>query len=170
MHFDAPASEPHPEGFEPWELEAARAVITSCLAVRGPIHGQTFDDLLQEGLIAWLEVRHRYSNERGANGRTFLNRVITNRLRDLSREVQAEKRTASRDAASLDALQEEMSLHDFIPDKGAADPVSSAEASELAGLIARVRRRLTGREQIVLDGLLADRTPTEVAGILGPRA
>jgi len=160
VHFDAPASDPGPEGFEPWETDAAEAVVYSFLAARGGFRAHRFEDLLQEGLLAWWEERRRY-DERRASKRTFLGRVITSRLLDLLKAELAEKRAADRTALSLES--QDWDLRRAVEDVQAEDPLRAAERSEMAERIARARERLSGRERAILDGLFKEKTPSELS-------
>jgi DNA-directed RNA polymerase specialized sigma24 family protein len=101
VHFDAPASDPGPEGFESWEIDAAQAVVASFVAARGGFRTHRFEELLQEGLMVWWEQRGQL-DERRASKRTFLGQVITSRLLDLLKAELVEKRGADRMALSLD--------------------------------------------------------------------
>ena len=164
MHFDAPASDPGPEGFEPWEIDAAQAVVHSFVAARGRFRTHRFEDLLQEGLLAWWEQRGQHDKRR-ASKRTFLGRVITSRLLDLQKAELAEKRTADRSALSLDF--QDWDLQRSVEDVQADDPYKLAERSETTERIARARERLPARERAILDGLLVEKTPAELSRELG---
>ena len=168
MHFEAPASDPRPEGFEPWEIQAANAVVASFLAARWQFRIHAFEDLVQEGLLAWWEQRHRYAKSRGSR-RTFLSQVVTSRLRDLRREELAEKRTADRKALSLDSPgpDDDLDLNGVLEDVQAEDPLLAAEASDRRRRLDSARERLSPRERLVLDGLLEDKTLTELSRALG---
>ena len=161
MQFDAPDSNTY---FEPWEIDAVKAVVAAFVAVRGHTRTHDFQDFVQEGLVAWWEARDSYLTTRGANRRTFLNRVVTNRLRDLRDRERAEKRTAERKALSLDISdsEDEPGLQDLIPDHRAVNPQTAAEVGDLRLRIDRARRRLSSRECAVLDGLAIGKTPTEL--------
>lgn len=130
-------------------------------------------ELVQECLFHWWQQRDQYSEDRGANRRTFMNRVLTNRLRDIRREEQAEKRHADREALSLDAPvgaedEDVTSLVDFLADDDvAAQPETHAQQADLAAAIDRARDRLTPRQQVLVDGLRAERTVSELSRMLG---
>ena len=102
-----------------------------------------------------------------------MNRVLMNRLRDLRREEQAEKRRADRDAISLNEPlgtddDNRGSLADFLTDDDASvQPEKLAQQSELARRIGHVRVRLTSRQQALVDGLRAERSISELSRLLG---
>ena len=166
MHFDAPASNPNSDGFELWEMDAAWAVVNSFLAARGPLSNLTVEDLLQEALLTWWSERHKYSASRGATPQTFLNRVVTNRLRDLRREELDVKRSGDRNALTLDLADDEQPFaHRVFIEDGVAsnNPEQAAEAAELAARLARARHRLSARQRVIAAGLAEDKTRTELS-------
>ena len=65
-----------------------------------------FDDLLQECLVHWLSISNGYDPTRGASQNTFMGQVIRNKLVDLVREKQADKRRIAYTALSLHGLSE----------------------------------------------------------------
>lgn len=166
MHFEAPTPEPQRPDLEPWEIDAAEACVASFLASGRRFRNLTREDLVQEGLLEWLQERHRYSSLRGAAPRTFLNRVVINRLKDLLREELAEKRTAERTATSLNqaAGDGDGDLANLIADTDAlTDPQRVAELRDLQERLDRIRGRLTQRERELLSGLLHGRTVREIS-------
>jgi len=114
--------------------------------------------------MAWWEQRSRH-DERRASKRTFLGQVITNRLLDLLKAELAEKRWADRSARSLGL--DDWDLKRAVEDVQAEDPQQAAERSEMAQRIAWARERLPVRERAVLDGLLLEKTPSELSRELG---
>ena len=166
-----------PDDFEAWEIEAANAVVRAFIAARGTFATHDFEELVQECLVHWWQQRKRYAEGRGANRRTFMNRVLTNRLRDLRREEQAEKRRGDREALSLDERLDAgearaWSLADLLVDEDVhSRPEEAAKREAIREAIARVRDRLGPRRQALLDGLLAEQSMSEISRILGtPRA
>jgi RNA polymerase sigma factor (sigma-70 family) len=164
----APTPDPRPQAFEPWEIDAARACVAAFVAARGQFRTQAFEDLVQEALLAWWEQCEDYSAKRGSR-RTFLNQVVTSRLKDLRRGELAEKRAADRLAVSLDhgATNDGWERRDALADPQADDPLRSAEAKEVREALNRVRQRLVPRERSVLDGLRQEKTPTDLSRELG---
>lgn len=62
-----------------------------------------FEDLLQECLTHWFFARDEYDSARKASPQTFMARVIRNKLTDLVREGEADKRKTAYLTVSLDA-------------------------------------------------------------------
>lgn len=98
-----------------------------------------------------------------------MKRVVGNRLKDLKREEQAEKRRTDRLARSIDELPqsgdaEGITLADFLRDRSPeVDPVALTLQSELRIRIRRTSSRLTLRQQAVVDGLFKEQTITELS-------
>ncbi len=65
------------------------------------------DDLLQECLIHWYFVKDQHRPESGASERTFLNRIMKNKIADLIRRRDANKRKVFYMSESLDAMGED---------------------------------------------------------------
>lgn len=153
MPYSAPTP---PDGFEPWEEETARAVVRSFLVARGGcVDEEIQQDLVQECLLQWWLRRGRYDTTRGANRRTFMNRVCENRLRDLWREQRAARRRGLQADMSLEREGDsEPSLQDSIADPAAADPQHEADLSALRDRLLNVRHRLTARQRALVDALL----------------
>lgn len=114
--------------------------------------------------MAWWAQRGRH-NEGLASKRTFLSQVITSRLLDLLKAELAEKRAADRSALSLEST--DWDLERAIEDVQAEEPDRAAERSELAERVSRARERLPPRVRAVLDGILSEKTPTELSRELG---
>ena len=159
----SPAPTP-PDDFEAWEIETARAVVRAFVAARGSFASLDFDDLVQECLLHWWQQRSRYAEEHGASRQTYMNRVLTNRLRDLRREEQAEKRRADYKPLSLDAPfgDDGDTLADFFRDAG-SDPAAEAEHADLVDRLARIRGRLLPRQRAVFDAWASDIPKARIA-------
>lgn len=136
------------------------------LRKHGPFRWQTEQELRQEALLHWWRQRPQYEPGR-ASERTFLNRVVESRLRDLWRAERADKRAGDRDALSLDASpagEDGAPWHAFIADPSERDrPEPAAERQETAERIQRARSRLNARQRVLFDGRAASVTITEIS-------
>jgi len=65
---------------------------------------------LQECLVHWFFMKSKYRDGEGAEERTFLNRVIQNRLADIARIKGAYKRKTFYMSESLDAMNDDEEL------------------------------------------------------------
>ncbi|MFH1552711.1 MAG: sigma-70 family RNA polymerase sigma factor [Candidatus Omnitrophota bacterium] len=63
-----------------------------------------FEDLLQECLIHWFFMKDQFRAESGASERTFLNRITRNKIADLIRRRDANKRKVLYVSKSLDEM------------------------------------------------------------------
>ena len=156
MDFSPPTPPGAPSGdFEQWELETANVVVRAHVAASGRFAHLNHEDLVQECLVHWWQKRGQYREERGATRRTFMNRVLSNKLRDLRRAERARKRPRTR---SLDDPVEPgslLTLADTIAASPESDPHHVRELTELREGLDRARRRLTPRQRELVDGLTA---------------
>ena len=110
--------------FEGWEIAIAKKLVNAqrkqwkCLELEG------FDDLLQECLTHWFFVKDKYDPAREASEKTFMARVIKNKLADLTKEKERDKRKIHQKTVSLDepVLPDEDSptLAETLEDKNAS--------------------------------------------------
>ena len=98
-----------------------------------------------------------------------MKRVLRNYLRDLWRTEHAEKRRGEQAALSVDAPppgsdQDADSLSDRIPDESEATrPDIQAIQTELRAQIDCVRRKLTSRQQALVEGLRRGSSMSEIS-------
>ncbi len=134
--------------------------------------GQPAEDWVQRCQIHWSQQRDKYDAARGASLRTFLHRVIDMRLRELARELQAEKRTPDREAQTLDAPArptEGRAVRDTLT--SGDDPEGEALQGELRRLLRDTAQGLSPLQQRLLGGLAKGLSMTELSRELGvPRA
>ena len=88
--------------FAEWEIGIAKSLIREFQINHPWLKGFEFDDLLQECLVHWYLKRANYREDRAASGRTFMAKVVENRLRMILREQQTDKRKTIHVARSLD--------------------------------------------------------------------
>lgn len=88
--------------FQDWEVAIAKKLVFDfkekwrCLDIDG------FDDLLQECLTHWLFVKDRYDSSAEASEKTFMGRVVKNRLKDIVKGHNRQRRRGSQSTGSLD--------------------------------------------------------------------
>lgn len=88
--------------FREWEIAVAQKLVNECQKRWSCLEREGFEDLLQECLIHWYFVRDNYDPKREASQKTFMGRIIRNKLTDLVRERKADKRKLGHLAVSLD--------------------------------------------------------------------
>ena len=98
--------------FAAWEIAVAKSLIIKFQKNYPWLKGFVFEDLLQECLIHWYLSRASYKEGRGASIRTFMFKVVKNRLQMIIREQQSDKRKTIHVAGSLDEVSgEDETLH-----------------------------------------------------------
>jgi len=84
--------------FADWEIAIAKSLQESYPWIKG----LDFDDLLQECLFHWYLHRSSYQEGKGASIKTYMAKVLKNKLQLILREQQADKRKTVHEAMSLD--------------------------------------------------------------------
>ncbi len=80
--------------FEDWEIAVAKKLINGFQREWEYLEREGFDNLLQECLIHWMEVRNKYDPNREASRKTFMAKIIRNKLGDIKDRIYTEKRKA----------------------------------------------------------------------------
>jgi DNA-directed RNA polymerase specialized sigma24 family protein len=88
--------------FAAWEIAVAKSLIIKFQKNYPWLKGFEFEDLLQECLIHWYLNRASYKEDRGASIRTYMAKIVKNRLQVILREQQSDKRKAIHMSESLD--------------------------------------------------------------------
>ena len=88
--------------FESWELATAKSIINEYREKYKYLRQESFDDLLQDCLICWLDLRERYDPGREASKKTFMAGVIKKELEKIAEKLKAHKRKTIFEAVSLD--------------------------------------------------------------------
>lgn len=134
--------------FEGWEIAVAKKLIHDYRENWKCLKRDDFDDLLQECLMRWLEVRDTYDQDREASEKTFMARIVRNLLINIVEKATAEKRKAFYESESLDApLSDEEdapTLKDQIASKQEDLPQSG---TELRLEIARTLQKLSPQQK-----------------------
>ena len=100
--------------FESWEVAVVKNLINDYRRKWRFLKREGFDDLLQECLIHWLDVRDGYEVSRETSKKAFMARVIKNKLKNILAKAQAKKRKAFYESVSLDApFDDEKDLPDL---------------------------------------------------------
>lgn len=88
--------------FQDWEIAVAKKLINEFQERWSCLEREDFDDLLQECLTHWYFAKDDYDPGRVASQKTFMGRIIRNKLTDLVREREADKRKIAHLSISLD--------------------------------------------------------------------
>jgi RNA polymerase sigma-70 factor (ECF subfamily) len=134
--------------FESWELAIAKRVIGDYRKEWKCLEREGFDDLLQECLMHWLDVRDSYDAGRDASRQTFMAKVIKNKLGNIIEKSTAEKRKTIYESISLDEPlsdeEESLTLRDKVADTNDVPPHTR---SELKIELSRAFQKLTPQQQ-----------------------
>jgi RNA polymerase sigma factor (sigma-70 family) len=105
--------------FADWEMAIAKSLVRKFQEDYTWLKGLEFDDLLQECLFHWYLHRSSYREEKGASIKTYMAKILKNKLQLILREQQADKRKAIHEAKSLDEPvgDDETTLADLIADE-----------------------------------------------------
>jgi len=90
--------------FEGWEIACAKELIGLFRSRWRSLERENLEDLLQECLLHWHRVRDQFDPGRGASLRTYMAQVVQNRLADIARESEAERRRVNLVASSLEEI------------------------------------------------------------------
>ncbi len=134
--------------FESWEIAVAKRVINGYRKEHKYLEREGLDDLLQECLIHWLEVRCRYDPKRGASKKTYMAEVVRNMLSKLAEKATADKRKAIYESVSLDEPFNDDEDTPALKDKIAeSDDVLPQIKSELKIELSEAFQKLTPQQQ-----------------------
>lgn len=133
--------------FEGWELAVAKRVINNYRKEQKHLEHEGFDDLLQECLIHWLDIRDKHDPSRGSK-KTFMAKAVGHALGMLGRKARRDKRRAVYESVSLDQPlnddEDEPALKDKIPDvKSTPFPIDTELKIELS----KAYKKLTPQQQ-----------------------
>jgi RNA polymerase sigma-70 factor (ECF subfamily) len=133
--------------FESWELAVAKKIINDCRKEQRCLEREGFDDLLQECLIHWLEVRDQYDPNRGASKKTYMAEVVRNVLGQLAEKAKTDKRKAFYESLSLDEPFNREEDSPALKDKiAASDETLPQINSELKIELSKAYRKLTPQQ------------------------
>lgn len=149
--------------FADWETAIVRGMVAEFEAHNPWLKYPGHEALLQECFSHWFFVRNQFSPEKGTSIKTYMRRVIRNRLNDIRKEQWAEKRRGDNFAISLDRPISDSGtcLRDVIPD------VRGAEADDLRRDVERVVNRLNPFQQRICQLLRHGYSVRDAEKVLG---
>ncbi|MBL8013166.1 MAG: sigma-70 family RNA polymerase sigma factor [Candidatus Omnitrophica bacterium] len=98
--------------FEGWEIAIAKKLINDFKKQWRCLESDDFDDLLQECLTQWFYAKDKYNPEAEASEKTFMARVVKNKLFDI---VKGHERLRRKDSQKTDSLDQPLSDEDDAP-------------------------------------------------------
>ena len=158
--------------FQAWEVAIATKLVREFHATSQALQSDESDDLLQEVLLHWYHARASHDPQGKASIRTYMARVVRNKLIDLVRERKSDKQIANSLAVPLASSHDEEPGHDEgtegdLPESGDAQEQQAAEQSlnlDLARALAHLTPRQRDLCRLLLD---EDLTMVEASRRLG---
>ena len=136
-------------GLEQWEIAVTKKIVGEFRRRFRSLGREDFDDLQQECLLHWIQVRRRLAPVGDGPPIAYMSQVLRNKLTDWVREQAADKRGGEQDVLSLDAVvdgsDDGLTLGELIADPataGSGDAVGSARHHTVID-VARALERLT---------------------------
>lgn len=111
--------------FEDWEIGVAKNIINKFRKEKRCLEMEDFDDLVQECLVHWYFVKDKYDPSSEASAKTFMARIVKNRLLNIAKEYRRDKRKVLRNTVSIDQpLSEDtdLTLSDTLSSENALNP------------------------------------------------
>jgi RNA polymerase sigma factor (sigma-70 family) len=137
------------DGLHRWEIAVTKKLVGEFRRRFRSLARQEFDDLMQDCLAHWIVVRRRLQPDPAAPPVAYMAQVVRNKLTDLIREQEADKRAGDQNALSLDSAidgsDDGMTLADLLADNATsqADEAGSVDPHDARVDIARAVARLT---------------------------
>ena len=88
--------------FEDWEIAVTIKLVNEFQRNWPCLQREEFEDLLQECLTHWLFNKDSYDPTEGASKKTYMGRIVRNKLRELVRDRETDKRKIAYIAISVD--------------------------------------------------------------------
>ena len=134
--------------FEGWEIAVTKRLINDYRKKWKCLEREDADDLMQECLMHWLEVRDTYDAGREASKKTFMARIIRNRLINIVEKATSEKRKNIYESVSLDEPVSNDEDAPTLKDKiAASDDALPQINSELKIELSKAYQKLTPQQQ-----------------------
>jgi len=157
--------------FEDWEIAIAGKLVNKYRDRWTCLELEEIDDLMQECLMAWWRARDSYEPSRGASRRTFMGRVVRNKLMDIVRARDTDKRRVNYVAVSLDEPlgddESSATLAEELDEvAGACDRRDAVSQIELRLDLERATENLTSRQRKICRHLKDGYSITELAQLL----
>lgn len=146
--------------FEDWEIAVARKIINSFLEAEN-LNKEGVEDLLQECLTHWFFNRNQYTGKNEASQKTFMAKVVRNKLIQIIRENSANKRKSIHISVSLNETvgdEDSPTLMDVIPDE--QEPKSDLKAD-----LTKVLQKLTPQQKQLCQLIGEEGLSVKEAGI-----
>lgn len=139
--------------FYGWEIAIAKKYVrqfrTTCQCLRRDFE----DDLANECLEHWYSLRNTVKPESEEKRRSYMVRIIKNKLTDIVRSRRAEKRNEFFQAISLDQFLEDNSDSPFLSHPSQRNPAEQAHLDEVKSRIDQAFGKLNAQQKQVYSAL-----------------
>ena len=157
--------------FQDWEIAIAKKLITEHQDKRLCLKCEPFNDLLQECLSHWYSVKGKFDPGQGANERTFMARIIRNKLLNLAETLETDKRKMHSRALALDEPigdgEDSKTLLDTIENRASGCQASESIESHCLNIdVNSAAKQLSSRQRELCDLLRRDFAIAEISRIL----
>ena len=88
--------------FQSWEIAISKKLVNQFRGKNTCLKREEFNDLLEEVFVHWYLNKDKYNSNRESSERTFMAKIVENKLTDILREVKTDKRTLNYQTISLD--------------------------------------------------------------------
>ena len=140
--------------FKAWEIGIAINVVNEFKNQWKSMQGEDYEDLLQECLIQWVFAKDSYKPDCGVSIRTFMARIVRNRLQNIVREHKSNSHKVSQSSISLyEPISEKESAS--IPLDVLQDPTDYQISSILRITLSQTISKLTPRQQELCELLIS---------------
>ncbi|MCL0048148.1 sigma-70 family RNA polymerase sigma factor [Dehalococcoidia bacterium] len=149
--------------FQQWEVTLTMRIVTEFQIEHPWLRALDYDDLLQECLIHWHSKQGRFQEGRETSIKSYMARVLKNKLREIVRRELTDKRKTQHLAKSLESPidEEGATLADVIPSDEAYDGITARLDIDLA------MNKLTPLQKRICELLSEDYPEQEIANMLG---
>ncbi|MBI5124034.1 MAG: sigma-70 family RNA polymerase sigma factor [Candidatus Omnitrophica bacterium] len=138
--------------FEDWEVAITKKLVSEFCQRWALLKREGFDDLMQECLTHWFFAKSKYDPQSKASMKTFMRRVVKNKLMKTVEKVYADKRQALYKSVSLD---ESIKTEEDIP-ASEEDTIKAVLSSELDLRIQKAFKKLSPKQKKICKLIYED--------------
>ncbi len=127
------------------KLETTRIVVRKKMMICRPYldrFGE--DDLIQDCLLHWVKVRHKYKPERNASKKTFLSIVVSNKLNNILEKVNSKSEEINKAVVSLNKYETSRLDERIVNDKSYLLVGLASDLSDALSILTPTQRKLCG--------------------------
>lgn len=153
--------------FQEWEIRIAKKYVRQFRSTCQCLRRDFKDDLVDECLRHWHEVRSTVKPEAEDKRKAYMVRIVKNKLADIVRSRMSRKRNEFFQAVSLDQFLENNSDSPFLAHPTQQDPASQSDFAELTSKLDIIMKNLSPQQQQLCVFLRDGNNITEISAGLG---